>query len=205
MGRWQLNLGAILGIGLSIVIPGTVAAQGARAEIHGGFDRLAHSSFFSPSDSTFEPVEGGVYGFGIGYDVKIYSRVFAGVEANVDYSRGSHCQVNPLILAPGIFESCLSPERDLSAHVRLGTNLGTGQTRLYGLIGYTNLDLVGLARMNRGPAMALRTDNRDGVRIGAGMEHNLTDRFYGKIEYRYSDYGSDINRNQAIVGVGIQF
>ena len=59
--------------------------------------------------------------------------------------------------------------------------------------------------MNRGPAMALRTDNRDGVRIGAGMEHNLTDRFYGKIEYRYSDYGSDINRNQAIVGVGIQF
>lgn len=201
MGRWQLYLGAILGFGMS----GTAYAQGARAELHGGFDHVSHRSFFSPSDSTFGPVEGGVFGLGLGYDAKIHGRIFAGIEGNIDFATGSRCQVNPLILAPGIFESCLSPERDLSANARLGVNLGTGRTRIYGLVGYTNLELNSSFQINRGPATSLRSDNRDGVRVGAGLEYDLSDRFYGKIEYRFSDYGSDINRNQAIVGIGIRF
>ncbi|WP_298158779.1 outer membrane beta-barrel protein [Brevundimonas sp.] len=201
MGRWQLYLGAILGIGMS----GTAHAQGARAELHGGFDRVSHRSFFSPSDSTFGPVEGGVSGLGLGYDAKIQGRIFAGIEGNVDFATGSRCQVNPLVLAPGIFESCLSPGRDLSANARLGVNLGNGRTRIYGLVGYTHLELNSSFQINRGPATSLRSDNRDGVRVGAGLEHDLTDRFYGKIEYRFSDYGSDITRNQAIVGVGLRF
>jgi outer membrane immunogenic protein len=201
MGRWQFYLGAILSIGMS----GAAYAQSARAELHGGIDRVSHRSFFSPSDSTFEPVEGGVYGLGVGYDAKINDRIFAGIEGNVDFTTGSYCQVNPLVLAPGIFESCLTPERDLSANARLGVNLGTGRTRIYGLLGYTNLGLTSSFQINRGPATSLRSDNRDGVRVGAGFEYDLTDRFYGKIEYRFSDYGSGINRKQALVGLGIRF
>ncbi len=203
MGRWKRYLAAILSIGMS----GTAYAQGARAEIHGGFDHVSHRSFFSPSDATFGPVEGGVYGVGVGYDAKIQGRVFAGIEGNIDFSTARRCQVNPLVafVAPGIFESCLSPERDLSANARLGVALGAGRTRIYGLVGYTNLGLTSSFQINRGPATSLRSENRDGVRVGAGLEHNLTDRFYGKIEYRFSDYGSGINRNQAIVGVGIRF
>jgi opacity protein-like surface antigen len=190
---------------LSVAVSGTAHAEGVRAEIHGGYDRLSYKNFFSPSDSTFGPVESGVFGFGIGYDTAISDRLFAGIEGNVDFRTGSRCQVNPLILAPGIFESCLRPGRDLSANARLGVNLGSGRTRLYALAGYSNLRLKSYGRINRAPPITIQSENRDGIRIGAGLEHSFDDRLYGKVEYRYSDYGSKINSNQGLVGVGIRF
>lgn len=203
MGMWKVWMGTVLCIGLS----GTAYASGARAELHGGYDVVSHRSFFSPSDSTFGLIRGGVYGFGAGYDADIHGPIFVGLEGNADFSTGSRCQVNPLVafVAPGIYESCLSPKRDLSANARMGVALGQGQTRIYGLVGYTNLALTSSARMNRVPTMFKSTDNRDGLRVGAGLEHNLTDRFYGKIEYRFSDYGSSISRNQAVIGAGFRF
>jgi hypothetical protein len=84
-------------------------AEGFRVEGHGGYDRLANSHYFSPSDSTFKPINGAVYGGAIGYDLPLNDRIFAGIEGNADFSSGRRCQVNPLVafVAPGIFESCV--------------------------------------------------------------------------------------------------
>ncbi len=196
-----------LAVIVSVAGAGVAQAEGPRAEIHGGFDRLSNKRFFSPSDSTFRPVEGGVYGFGIGYDQPLGKKVFVGLEGNADFSTGIRCQVNPLVafVAPGIFESCLRPGRDLSANARLGVKLGSARTRLYALAGYSNLRLTSSFQMNRGPRTGLNSQNRDGFRVGAGIEHSIDKRFYGKIEYRYSDYGNRVNRNQALAGVGIRF
>jgi outer membrane immunogenic protein len=196
-----------LALALSLATAGTAQAEGIRAEIHGGYDRLSHKGFFSPSDSTFRPVEGAVYGVGLGYDVALGTTIFAGIEGNVDFSTGSRCQVNPLVAfaAPGIFESCLRPGRDLSANARLGIKLGNAKTRVYALAGYTNLRLESSSRFNRGAATGIVSENRDGVRVGAGIEYGFDERFYGKAEYRYSDYGRRINRSQGLVGVGIRF
>jgi outer membrane immunogenic protein len=196
-----------LSVIISLAGTGVAQAEGLRAEIHGGYDRVSNKPFFSPSDSTFRPVEGGVYGFGLGYDQPLGKQVFLGLEGNADFSTGSRCQVNPLVafVAPGIFESCLRAGRDLSANARLGVNLGSGRTRLYALAGYSNVRLTSSFQMNRGPRTGLNSQTRDGIRVGVGVEHGFDERFYGKIEYRYSDYGNRINRNQALAGVGIRF
>lgn len=196
-----------IAMAVAATVSTAAGAEGFRAEIHGGYDRLSHKSFFSPSDNTFRPVEGAVYGLGLGYHVPIGKRVFAGIEGNVDFSTGTHCQVNPLVafVAPGIFESCLKPGRDLSANARVGTTLVNGRTRLYALAGYSNLRLESYTQINRAAPTARFANTRDGIRLGAGIEHGFDDRFYGKVELRYSDYGRSITRNQALVGVGVRF
>jgi outer membrane immunogenic protein len=190
---------------LALAAASAARADGGRAEVHGGYDRLAYDSFFSPSDNTFRPLEAAVIGIGLGYDMPIGGSAFAGIEANADFSTKSRCQVNPLILAPGIFESCLSPKRDLSANVRLGVNLGGESTRIYALAGYSNLKLKTTARQNGGPRTPVSTETEDGLRLGAGLEHDFGEQFYGKIEYRRSDYGGNVSRDQALVGFGLHF
>lgn len=190
---------------LSAFSASAAQAEGGRVEIHGGYDRLDYDSFFSPSDFTYKPTEGAVLGASLGYDIPISGPVFAGIEASADFSTGSRCQVNPLVLAPGIFESCLSLKRDLGANARIGVNLANDRTRLYALAGYSNLLLETSFQINRQPPTSLRSETRDGLRLGAGIEHNLGKRFYGKIEYRYTDYGDGIVRSQGLVGAGLRF
>jgi outer membrane immunogenic protein len=190
---------------LSITAAGTAQADGGRVEVHGGYDRLSYESFFSPSDSTFRPIEAAVIGIGLGYDVPIGGSAFAGIEANADFSTKSQCQVNPLILAPGIFESCLSPKRDLSMNARLGVKLGGERTRLYALAGYSNLKLNESFWLNRTTRTPVGSETQDGIRLGAGLEHDFGERLYGKIEYRYTDYGGNVSRSQGLVGLGIHF
>jgi outer membrane immunogenic protein len=194
---------------VSFVVPliavSAVQAEGPRLEIHGGYDRLAYKNFFSPSDTTFKPINGSMYGVGLGYDFQVGEQLFVGAEGNADFSSKSRCQVNPLILAPGIFESCVNPKRDLSANARLGIKLGNERTALYALAGYSNLKLGTSFQINRSGKTPTGSETRDGVRLGAGIEQDFSDRFYGKIEYRYTSYGSRLNRNQGIVGIGIRF
>jgi outer membrane immunogenic protein len=194
-----------LAIALFAATGRSAQAQGARIEVHGGYERLSYKSFFSPSDSTFRPVNGAFYGLGVGYDAPIGDRVFVGIEGNVDFSTGSRCQVNPLILAPGIFESCFKPGRDISANVRMGVKLGGESTRFYGLAGYSNLRVKSYGQVNRAPPVTTVAENRDGVRIGAGLEHNFSERFYGKLEFRHSRYGNGLYRNQGLIGAGFRF
>lgn len=189
--------------GLFLACAGSAHAQGARVELRGGYEQLNNRSFFSPSDFTFRPIKAAVFGLGVGYDVSLGKALFVGAEATAEFSTGSHCQVNPLILAPGIFENCLDPGRDLGANARLGAQFG--KTRIYGLVGYSNAQLRNSFQLNRGPSTLLAVNNRDGVRLGFGFEQDLSSRIYAKMEYRYSDYGSSINRNQGLVAVGLRF
>jgi outer membrane immunogenic protein len=190
---------------LSLTAASAAQADGGRAEVHGGYDHLSYDSFFSPSDVTFRPIKAAVIGIGLGYDIPIGGSAFAGIEANADFSTKSRCQVNPLILAPGIFESCLSPKRDLSANARLGINVGGDNTRIYALAGYSNLKINEYSWQNRTIRTSAGSRTKDGIRLGAGLEHDFGERFYGKIEYRYSDYGGNLSRSQALVGAGIRF
>jgi outer membrane immunogenic protein len=176
-----------------------------RLELHGGYDRLADPEYFSPSDSSFRPAEGAFFGAAAGYDRPVGDRVFAGIEAGVDFSTGLSCEVNPLILAPGIFENCIEPGRDLSAIARIGVRIGDGKAKIYALSGYSNLRLEESSRLNGRNDTGVLSSNLDGIRFGAGLEYALTERFYGKVEYRYSNYNQGFSRNQLLVGAGIRF
>lgn len=48
-------------------------------------------------------------------------------------------------------------------------------------------------------------DNLDGFRVGAGYQLGISDKIYGKVEYRYSNYEADFSRHQGMVGLGVKF
>lgn len=97
---------------------------------------------------------------------------------------------------------------------------------LYGKIGYSwhKLAIEGSGTDNGVPFTIDEQIDLGGLRLGAGGEMNFTDNFYGKIEYRYSNYnegdfdvrgananldplftGIDVVRHQVMLGAGFRF
>ena len=171
------------------------AAEGFRAEIHGGWDHVrAGGTGTNDSDS------GIVYGIGAGYDVAIAPKVELGLDLSADLSSMEECESSVLVAND---LACLDAGRDLAAAVRLGYKVSDRGT-LYALAGYTN------ARFRfdyTTPAGVTTRDGRnlDGFRLGAGYQHDFGKRMYGKVEYRYSNYEADVTRHQALIGVGVKF
>jgi outer membrane immunogenic protein len=166
------------------------SAQTFRAEVHGGWDHVGDEV----------DANGLTYGVGVGVDFDISRRVVAGLEANLDFSSADKCGTG--VLAAGD-ELCAEARRDISAVGRLGYRIGD-KGLIYALAGYTN----GRYRIDYDPANgpAVRTsENLDGLRLGAGYQHDLGNRVYSKIEYRYSNYEADVERHQVIAGLGIAF
>jgi outer membrane immunogenic protein len=181
---------------LSAVIAATViaspaAAEGFRAEIHGGWDRVNAEDV---GDS------GVVYGIGLGYDMKVGERAFVGADFSIDDSSQKECEAGALVNND---ELCIRSGRDLAAGIRGGTLIGE-RGKLYALAGYTN------ARFRTSyttPAGVTTRDaaNLDGFRLGAGYQHRVAGNAYGKVEYRYSNYEAGLERHQVLFGVGVEF
>jgi outer membrane immunogenic protein len=184
------------------------ADSGAYVEAHGGYDNLQNDDYFNlPTIGfRFRPTNGAVYGVAAGYDAPISGRIFAGVQATLDESSGRTCQVNPLILAPGIFESCLRLDRDIGANVRIGTSVGSKrQLLVYALAGYSNTRLTSSFQINRTNESGFSSRNVSGVRLGVGANYALTHLVFGKLEYRHSNFADGVSRNQALAGFGVRF
>jgi outer membrane immunogenic protein len=171
------------------------AAEGFRAEVHGGWDHArADGTGNDDSDS------GIVYGIGAGYDFAISPKVELGLDLSADLSTMEECEAS--VVLPGD-RACLDAGRDLAAAVRLGYKVSPKGT-IYALAGYTN------ARFRfdyTTPAGVTTRDGRnlDGFRLGAGYQHAFGEKMYGKVEYRYSNYEDDVTRHQVLLGVGVNF
>jgi outer membrane immunogenic protein len=97
---------------------------------------------------------------------------------------------------------------------------------LYGKIGYSwhKLAIEGTGSDNGVPFTIDEQLDLGGLRLGAGGEMNFGENFYGKLEYRYSNYnegdfdvggananleplfsGIDVVRHQVVVGAGFRF
>jgi outer membrane immunogenic protein len=173
------------------------AAEGFRAEIHGGWDHVrADNGSINNDDSD----SGIVYGIGLGYDVAVAPKVELGLDLSADLSSMEECE-SSVVVANDL--ACLDAGRDLAAAVRLGYKVSDRGT-LYALAGYTN------ARFRfdyTSPAGVTVRDGRnlDGFRLGAGYQHDIGKNLYAKAEYRYSNYEADVTRHQALIGVGVKF
>lgn len=173
------------------------AAEGFRAEIHGGWDHVRSDG---PGINNNDSDSGIVYGLGAGYDFSIAPKVELGIDLSADLSTMEECE-NNVVLAGD--RACLDAGRDLAAALRLGYRVSDRGT-LYALAGYTN------ARFRfdyTSPANVTVRDGRnlDGFRLGAGYQHDFGKHMYGKVEYRYSNYEADVTRHQALIGVGVKF
>src|SRR4028119_2062148 len=93
-------------VGLSAIVAVTAmaspcSAQGFRAEIHGGFDRVNGSD---RGDS------GAVYGIGLGYDLAVGNGAFVGADFSFDESSQKECEASAIVTND---ELCLRAGRDL--------------------------------------------------------------------------------------------
>jgi outer membrane immunogenic protein len=163
-----------------LVIAASAAAVALPAAAHAGAYAQVQTGLDSVSVAG-DSDEGLAYGAAIGYEFPIGDKMFAGVEASLDDSTTK--------------EFILETDRDISAVARLGTKLGE-KSAAYVLAGYTNA---------RGEVDGFGGENFDGVRLGAGYQLNLTDKLFGKLEYRYSNYEYGISRHNALVAVGYNF
>ena len=175
----------------AILVAAPAAAEGFRAEVHGGWD---HASSDDQGES------GIVYGVGLGYDHPVGERLTVGVDLSADLSSVDECETSVIVAND---RACLDAGRDLAAALRLGYKV-SDQGTIYALAGYTN------ARFRfdyTTPAGVLTRDgaNLDGFRLGAGYQHAFGEKLYGKVEYRYSNYEADVTRHQVLLGVGVNF
>ena len=167
------------------------AAEGFRAEVHGGWD---HASADNDGES------GVTYGIGLGYDLPVGKRATVGLDLSADLSSLEECE-SSVVLAGDL--ACLDAGRDLAAAVRLGYKV-SDQGTIYALAGYTTARFR-FASTTPGGVRTSDGENLDGFRLGAGYQHAIGGKTYGKVEYRYSNYENDVSRHQVLLGVGVNF
>jgi outer membrane immunogenic protein len=194
------------------------AVGGFHVEVVGGYDntsaRVAHEDTAFPEDnvSESESTDGFVYGISAGYDFAFSNSGTFGVEVGYEQADNERCEE-----VYGGDAACFSLKRSLYAGVK-GSTLLAPRTSLTAGIGYVN----GKARLSYAdPAFPSDnfavSDNRDGLRLSLGLEQRFSSNFFGKIEYRFSDYknydfvdGTEsyklgFRRNQVVAGLGLRF
>ena len=183
-----------------------------------GYDINKHGS--SQDDTVNDPqnksANGWVYGAGVGFDADL-GNVVVGAEGEItDSSADSNYHNNYVNYGLGSVDA----GRDLYVGARVGFK-ATPTTLIYAKGGYTN------ARFNfvgtNGTTNTSQHLDTDGWRVGAGVEQKFGGNFFGKLEYRYSNYkkgeidfedpnvpdSSRFNiytdRHQIVAGVGVRF
>lgn len=127
--------------------------------------------------------DGAVYGVTAGYDVQSGQGII-GVEA----------EVTDTSISDGVGDAGL----DLYGGLRLGYLMDDNDI-IYLKAGYSRVDVD-------------LNDDLEGVRVGAGVEHDFNG-FFGRVEYRFSTYNAsevlgfdaNDNRHQVVVAVGAKF
>jgi outer membrane immunogenic protein len=125
-------------------------------------------------DSGSLKIDGFAYGGQIGYDLQTSSNVVVGGEFSVTGAI-SNTIVDGFKLGLG---------RTLNATARLGYVL-SGNHLIYARGGYTN------ARFTADDGFDKEGENRDGFTLGAGYEQAFAKNVTARLEYNYSDYGSE--------------
>lgn len=231
VGRSHISWLAIVGIA---TFPSAARAQdefsGFRIEAIAGWDNEGVDYDDDVFDGGKRDDDGFALGGGGGYDVQMGQFVF-GPEAEFtestldrEYQEQGARPANP-IATPISATYNIEGGGDIYVGGRAGF-AASPNFLLYGKIGYSwhKLAIEGSGTDNGAPFTIDEQIDLGGLRLGAGGELNLTDNFYGKVEYRYSNYnegdfdvngananlepifeGIDVVRHQVVVGAGFRF
>jgi len=204
-----LLLGALLASTVAVPAMAQEAAPftGPHIEALAGYDALG-----AGNADLDDSADGFLYGVGLGYDFQI-GGVIAGIEG--EYSDSTTRVRGTDVVAIGD-SARLNTDRDLYVGGRLGFAVAPS-TMLYVKGGYTNARIE--ARYNDGLGNTINDGTTlDGYRVGVGIEQKFN--LFGpsgfvKAEYRYSNYRNldvgnsdvetDLDRHQALIGVGVRF
>ena len=162
------------------------APEGPRAEAIVGWDNFDGQSSLNS--------DGVTYGVGVGYDFSIASNSSLGIDAEVtdsDVKKNSPLGGNENLH--------MSAKRDLYVGARY-TYAATDKVNLFATVGYSNQRVSGATSLGDHDST-----NLDGVRVGAGVQYDFTDKIYWTTSYRYTNYEAGLERHQAMTGLGFRF
>jgi len=178
-----------------------IAVETAPAFTWEGFYLGAHTGY-GWGDGDLEGVgsdnfDGWRLGAFTGYNWQFSNGFVAGIEGDVNYDWNNED------IGAGF-----DAESGFSGSVRGRVGYAFDRTLVYAAGGWTatNVEVNGPAGFND-------DDTLHGWTIGAGVDHAFTDKIFGRLEYRYNDYGNgdigglDVDFNQHVfqVGVGVKF
>jgi outer membrane immunogenic protein len=232
------------GLGAIALIAAMTAAAPAQAQADGIFtgfkgeiltglddDGVDYDDDFFDGGKTAQT--GWLYGFGIGYDYQMGSAVL-GVEAELMESTAGKQRsytgnrVNPLLIPPTT-PVTLNSNIDAGGDIYIGVRGGflvTPQALVYAKLGWSmhKIDIDGSGVDGGVPFAFEEKIDVDGFRLGIGGEYAFNSSFFGKVEYRYTNYnngdldvrganvnldplfeGIDVVRHQFVLGLGFRF
>lgn len=134
---------------------------------------------------------GGLYA---GYNWQ-FNSIVAGLEldANLSGTSKSVSAIGPIVFAPGTVRARSNFEGGLVAKVGVAFD----NALLYVLGGASLADFS--TRYNLGGPVQTFDNTRFGWTLGAGAAYKFTPNWSARVEYRYSDYGS---QNDAVLAIG---
>lgn len=198
---------------------GNPASQvsGLRVEPRIGYERvISELNVDTADDSASVRVgkSGVTYGGEVGYDAQVNVSAVLGVYAGLEGSSAKECEND--IVSVGD-RTCIAANRNITVGAR-GGYLLSPTTLLYVKGGFSS----GRLRLSNRNATVEEnnvagSDSLSGFHAGAGIQTAFSSRFYGKLEYVYTDYNGyevndgttktslDFSRHQAIAGFGVRF
>lgn len=199
----------------ALTAPTAASAQGGfRADIHAGLDKISthqRTDVGTSGATTREKDDGVIYGGEIGYDVDLAGftlGAYAGLE-------GSSIKKCSEVFAE--VETCARSGRNITLGARAGFR-AMPRMLVYAKGGYSNGQVTLEYIDHVTPANSFGvSDEMDGWHAGAGIQLDLVNNVYAKLEYvrtDYSDYGirqgtatisGGVNRDNVILGVGMRF
>jgi outer membrane immunogenic protein len=146
-----------------------------------------------------ESFDGGRFGGFVGYNWQMSNGFVAGIEGDVNYDWNEETVASTLGAA--------DVETGFSGSVRGRVGYAMDRTLIYAAGGWTATEV------NADTAVGSFDDTLHGWTLGAGVEHAFTDNMFGRLEYRYNDYGSgnlggadfDFDQHVVQVGLGVKF
>ncbi|KAA3500828.1 porin family protein [Rhizobium rhizogenes] len=140
--------------------------------------------------------DGGILGAFAGYNYQFDNNFVVGIEGDVDYNWNDNDYAGVQI------------GTDWQGSVRGRVGYAFDRALLYGTAGWT---------ATRGfietPGAGKDSTTFNGFTVGAGLDYAFTDNVFGRLEYRYNDYGdkdifgvnTDFDQHTVKVGLGVKF
>ncbi|MGV8936460.1 MAG: outer membrane protein [Allorhizobium sp.] len=168
--------------------------DGAYIGLHGGYG-WGDGDFSNGVAATSDSFDGGRFGGFVGYNWGFGNGAIVGLEGDLNYDWNEN-DYGGVTVGTGL---------NGSARARVG--YGMDRALLYAAGGWTATDF----RVKGGGFDQSETLN--GWTLGAGIDYAVTDRVFGRLEYRYNDYGNknilgvdtDFNQHVVQVGLGVKF
>lgn len=140
--------------------------------------------------------DGGRFGGFVGYNWQFSNGFVAGVEGDLNYDWNENSYAGDFDMDTGF-----------SGGLRGRVGYAFDRALLYAAGGWTMTNIS-----VEGPGVD-DDDTLHGWTVGAGLDYAFTDNFFGRVEYRYNDYGdgdlggfdTDFNQHIINVGIGVKF